>query len=55
MGLFENMPYTNYHDLNADWIIKECLKMLEDWQTYQTTINGQIEDLQSQIDELAGE
>lgn len=21
MGLFENQPYTNYHDLNLDWVI----------------------------------
>ena len=23
MGLFENNPYTNYHDLNTDWIISK--------------------------------
>ena len=23
MGLFEHFPYTNYHDLNLDWIIQK--------------------------------
>lgn len=23
MGLYENFPYTNFHDLNQDWILKE--------------------------------
>lgn len=29
MGTFEQFPYTNYHDLNLDWII-EALKELND-------------------------
>lgn len=29
MALFENFPYTNFHDLNLDWIIKQ----LKDQQT----------------------
>lgn len=28
MGLYENFPYTNFHDLNQDWILKE-FKALE--------------------------
>lgn len=28
-GTFEQFPYTNYHDLNLDWII-EALKELND-------------------------
>lgn len=23
MGVFEQFPYTNFHDLNLDWIIKK--------------------------------
>lgn len=29
MGTFEQFPYTNYHDLNLDWII-EALKELDE-------------------------
>ena len=26
MGLFENLPYTNFHELNASWILRELKK-----------------------------
>ena len=29
MGIFEHFPYVNFHELNADWIIKK-LKEVED-------------------------
>ena len=29
MGAFEHFPYTNFQDLNLDWILKK-LKALED-------------------------
>lgn len=29
MGTFEQFPYTNFHDINLDWII-EALKELND-------------------------
>lgn len=29
MGLFENFPYTNLHDLNLDWILQEVKKLKE--------------------------
>lgn len=30
MGVFEHFPYTNFHDLNLDWIIKELEKLSTD-------------------------
>lgn len=27
MGIFEQFPYTNFHDLNLDWILKKILEM----------------------------
>lgn len=32
MGVFENLPYTNFHELNLEWIIKK-LKQLEENQS----------------------
>ena len=29
MGVFENLPYTNFHELNLEWIVKK-LRQLEE-------------------------
>ena len=39
MGLFENFPYTNFHELNLDWILHE-LKELETEITNFVAINS---------------
>lgn len=39
MGLYEHFPYTNYHELNLDWVIEEvkrCISKVDD-------IDGEIE------------
>lgn len=30
MGVFEHFPYTNFHDLNLDWIVQELEKLAAD-------------------------
>lgn len=30
MGVFEHFPYTNFHDLNLDWIVQELEKLTAD-------------------------
>lgn len=30
MGFFNNFPYTNFHDLNLDWILKSSRKAVDD-------------------------
>ena len=30
MGVFEQFPYTNFHDLNLDWIVQELEKLTTD-------------------------
>lgn len=39
MGMFENFPYTNFHELNLDWILHE-LKKLETEITNFVAINS---------------
>ena len=34
MGIFEHFPYTNFHDLNLDWIIQELEKLSADVQDF---------------------
>lgn len=33
MGLFDQFPYTNFHELNLDWIIDEMKKLREDFDS----------------------
>lgn len=42
MGLFEHFPFTNLHQLNLDWIIKQ-IKLLE--QNAVLSVNGQTGDV----------
>ncbi len=44
----ENFPYSNFHDLNLDWIIK---KIKENMET-EDTQTEQIQQLQEHINEL---
>lgn len=32
MGVFENLPYTNFHELNLEWVVKK-IKELEERQS----------------------
>lgn len=46
MGFFNNFPYTNFHELNSDWIIKQ----IED---LSKTYPGMINDMSQLVDELS--
>ena len=35
MALFENFPYTNFHDLNLDWIIKSLEDLKKEWADFE--------------------
>ena len=48
MALYEHMPYTNYENINLDWIIK-TVKQLEE---RVTTIEGQIVEIQTTITQI---
>ena len=38
MALFENFPYTNFHELNLDWIIEVVKNFLEQYSHIEETI-----------------
>lgn len=38
MGLFDQFPYTNFHELNLDWIIQEMKKLREDFDSLPDAI-----------------
>lgn len=39
MGVFNNFPYANFHELNADWIIEQVRKVMDDWEEYKTDMD----------------
>lgn len=58
---FERFPYTNFHDLNLDWIIQQVNTWAEQWKVVYTAyqefdadlseIFDDIDDLQARTDE----
>lgn len=60
MGLFEQFPYTNFHGLNLDWLLKkmeELAKEMGDLSTYvRSFIDTQIEPLiEAKLDEMVAD
>lgn len=47
MGIFRQFPYSNFHDMNMDEVIKIVKQMLEEWVEYQE----KYEDLYTNINE----
>lgn len=37
MGIFRHFPYTNFHEMNLDWLLKEVKRIAEEWINYNTT------------------
>ena len=51
MGVFEQFPYSNYHDLNLDWILTEIKRLSETVGTY----DDHLAHLDSEIVRVEGE
>ena len=52
MGLFENFPYTNFHELNLDWFLNEFNKVLSEWESMQRNfdnLNAAFNDLHDYV------
>lgn len=62
MGIWEKVPYTNFHDLNLDWIIttmkeiKSDIDLLNEWKASRdqrdAEIDAQLEDLNTRFTAL---
>lgn len=38
MGFFNEYPYTDFHEINLDWILKQIMKLHKDWNEF-TALN----------------
>ena len=48
----EGFPYTNFHDLNMDWVVKIAKDFLDQYTHLQQTIENGEQSLQDKADEL---
>ncbi|MBQ1571622.1 MAG: SGNH/GDSL hydrolase family protein [Clostridiales bacterium] len=48
----ENFPYSNFHDLNMDWIIKIAKDFLDQYTHIQQTIDTGLEELETKANTL---
>lgn len=46
MGFFNNFPYTNFHEMNLDWIVKQVNDLIEKYP-------GMISDISQLANELS--
>lgn len=54
-GPYGNMfPYTNFHEMNLDWMIQIAKDFLDQYTNIQDTIDTGLNDLQEKYDTLAG-
>ena len=53
-GFFrEGFPYSNFHDMNMDWIIKIAKDFLDQYTTIQSTIADGLSELQTKYESLS--
>lgn len=52
MGFYRHFPYTNFHELNLDWLIGEMKRITQEWINYNTTWNDWKEDTDKKFAEL---
>lgn len=50
--IFENFPYTNFHELNLDWLLQTCKQLAEematlrgDWSDFKTYVEDYFKNL----------
>ena len=48
MGVFEKLPYTNFHELNLNWVLKK-IKQIE---TSVNNLTAAVQDLESRVEAL---
>lgn len=47
MGLFENFPYTNFHELNLGWFLKKFKSLLSEWANWKVIFEGIKDDAEA--------
>ncbi len=58
MGIFRQFPYSNFHDMNMDWLLNEFNELIntwkeynENWENWMNDVNATIEEFRTLIDQ----
>lgn len=49
---FSNFPYTDFHNLNLDWILETTKNLVKTWTDYNTQWESWKDDIQNKFDDL---
>lgn len=50
MGLYSNFPYTDFENLNLDWIIKNVKEYIQKYVELEKFVNASLEEQKNYID-----
>lgn len=53
--MIDYVPYTNFHELNLDWIIKKVKEYITKYETLETFVNSSIENQNALIEQALQE
>ena len=42
MGIYRNFPYSNFHEMNLDWMLNHMSEMVEEWEKYRANLDSDI-------------
>lgn len=45
-NFFNKYPYTDFHELNLDWVLETIKQLVTDWEEYHTSMTGEWNDMQ---------
>lgn len=51
MPFWENMPYTNFHGTNQDWIIETMKKLVQEWADYGDNLQQAYDAFTASVDQ----
>ncbi len=52
MALFEQFPYSNFHELNLDWVLKTTRDLIKEWAEYSDNWERWKNDIDNSFKEL---
>lgn len=52
MGIFQHFPYTNFHEMNLDWFLKEWKKFSDNFDVWKHEVDETLAEFKNYIDNV---